>query len=120
MSRAPGISDLTEFVTPADVQRVLQCSRSTAYEHLRRASGRPPEQRGLLRVPVRTWERYIREHFEWQTSTRATGANTGAQSSTIGMAGVTSAQPSARTKGPLKLLLTASSAKPKIPITQPR
>ncbi len=44
---------LTVFVSVSDVQRALGCSRSAAYEHLRRAAGREQGVRGLLiRLPV--------------------------------------------------------------------
>ena len=44
--RASPIADMTVFVTAADVIAALGCSRSTAYAHLRRATGRGVEQRG--------------------------------------------------------------------------
>ena len=54
---------ITQFVTAADVMQALQCSRSTAYEHLRRAAGRLPGDRGMLRVAMATWERYAERTF---------------------------------------------------------
>ena len=57
---------ITQFVTVADVQEALQCSRTTAYEHLRRAAGRKAGDRGMLRVAVRTWERYVAQAFSEQ------------------------------------------------------
>jgi hypothetical protein len=43
---------LTMWVAAPEVRRALGCSRSLAYEHLRRAAGRPAGVRGLLRVPL--------------------------------------------------------------------
>lgn len=45
-------------LTPADVMARHQLARSTAYEHMRRALGRPRGVRGVLRVPVHVWDRY--------------------------------------------------------------
>src|SRR5215472_12003835 len=54
---------LTAFVRVKDVMRALGCSRSLAYEHLRRAAQRVPGSRGLLRVPGRVWEKYVLEVY---------------------------------------------------------
>ncbi len=43
---------VTVFVSAQEVRRALGCSRSLAYEHLRRAAGPEPGSRGLLRVPL--------------------------------------------------------------------
>ena len=59
----PNVVQLTRFVDAEDVTRALGCSRSTAYEHLRRAARRQQGERGLLRVPVTVWERYAAERF---------------------------------------------------------
>ena len=47
------------FVDVEDVMRTMKCKRATAYVHMRRAVGRKPGQRGLLRVPVYLWQRYV-------------------------------------------------------------
>ncbi len=55
------VLELTKWVGVVDVQAALGCSRTTAYEHLRRAAaqlGRPPGKRGLLRVSLEEWEHY--------------------------------------------------------------
>ena len=62
---------ITQWVSVKDVMRALSCPRSTAYLHLRRASGRKPGERGLLRVPLEIWERYAQEEFQCQGSTNA-------------------------------------------------
>src|SRR5689334_2764673 len=100
-------ASITECITAEDVQRALRCSRSTAYEPLRRASGRPPDCAGMmLRVSIRAWERYFRETFEqWQTSTKP-AANTTERSTTTSTVVDDSSQQSARTRGPLRLLQT--------------
>src|SRR6266849_3628210 len=54
---------LTAFVRVKDVMRALGCSRSLAYELLRRAAQRTPGTRGLLRVPVLIWERFVLEVY---------------------------------------------------------
>ncbi len=48
---------MTAFIRAKDVQRALGCSRSLAYEHLRRAAGRTGDQLGLLRVSASDWEK---------------------------------------------------------------
>ena len=48
---------LTQFMTPKEIQEALECSRASAYRHVRRASGKTG--RGLLRVAFEDWERYI-------------------------------------------------------------
>jgi len=54
---------ITIYVTVKEVQRAIGCSRSAAYEHLRKAAGRDKGKRGMLRVPVDRWERYASETF---------------------------------------------------------
>lgn len=54
---------LTVWVAADDVQRALGCSRSLAYQHLARAAGRETGARGLLRVPIATWEAYAAATF---------------------------------------------------------
>lgn len=54
---------ITFWLAVDDVIHALGCSRTKAYEHLRRAAGRRPGERGLLRVPAPVWERYAFEHF---------------------------------------------------------
>jgi len=109
---------ITQFVDASDVQQSLKCSRSKAYEHLRRAAGRRPSERGMLRVPARLWERYVKETFEWHGTESAKVS--GRSSTTIEMVGVDSGAPDARTSGQLKLLEGGSNEKPKIPIPRPR
>lgn len=58
---AARVLPITIFVSVEDVIAALRCSRSLAYDHLRRASGRPAGTRGLLRVPSLRWEDYLRE-----------------------------------------------------------
>src|SRR5229473_1150345 len=62
---------LTLFVSVADVERVLGCSRSTAYIHLRRVAKRPRGSHGLLRVSAHDWEKYINEVFSCGSSSEA-------------------------------------------------
>lgn len=59
------VLQLTRFVAARDVMEALGCSRTTAYEHLRKArGGRSDEQRGqMLRVPLQLWEAYARKVF---------------------------------------------------------
>src|SRR5229473_3793052 len=59
---------LTAFVRVKDVMRALGCSRSLAYELLRRAAGRTSGTRGLLRVPVLVWERFVLEVYRCGSS----------------------------------------------------
>jgi len=49
---------LEPCVSARDVMAALGCSRSAAYEHLRRASGRGEGTRGLLRVRQSVWNTY--------------------------------------------------------------
>src|SRR5258708_21045422 len=84
---------LTIWVGVKDVMHALGCSRSTAYEHLRRASGRSSGRRGLLRVEANVWERYAKEVFGCGStsevalggalSTSMAGASTGQPVATI-------------------------------------
>src|SRR5688572_10734326 len=71
---------LTSWVSAADVQRALGCARSTAFMYLRQAAGRPPGERGLLRVPVETWEAYAKEMI----GCPKTGSSSGVASGTAG------------------------------------
>lgn len=48
-----------ECVTPEQVIASLGCSRATAYRYMRRALRRVPGAKGLLRVPVEEWRRYV-------------------------------------------------------------
>jgi hypothetical protein len=64
---------LTKFVSANDVQRVLGCSKSHAYEHLRRATGKTGG--GLLRASVEVWEAYARSMFGGGTAAGATVTN---------------------------------------------
>jgi hypothetical protein len=116
VSRSPSI---TPFVDAADVQAALKCSRSTAYYHLRRASGRTSGTGTLLRVPLRTWERYAREVFECHGSGNCP-AEPFRRSSTIATASGASKARAAPIERRLKMLHGDSSGKPKIPIPQPR
>ena len=67
-------SAITYWVAVSDVARALGCGRTTAYAHLRRAAGRRPGDRGLLRVPAPIWERYAAEHLGPRSSNTAGGA----------------------------------------------
>jgi len=59
------VLSLTQYVGAVDVMTALGCSKSTAYRHLVAAAGaaRPENARGLLRVPLRTWEAYASATF---------------------------------------------------------
>jgi hypothetical protein len=46
------------YVSAADVQAALGCSRSAAYRHMRAAAGRPVGTRRMLRVTTESWRRY--------------------------------------------------------------
>jgi len=111
-------SSITEFIDAGDVAHALKVSRSTAYEHLRRAAGRPPGSRGLLRVPVRVWERYVKEVFEWPSSGSA--ARSIRPSTTTPPASGGGRPPTSPTLAPLTLLPGGSSAKPTIPTMRQR
>jgi hypothetical protein len=58
------VLELPVFVDVTDVMNSMKCSRSAAYEHLRKAGGRLPGQRGQLRVPIYVWLRYVRARFD--------------------------------------------------------
>ncbi len=75
---------ITMWVSATDVRRALGCSRALAYEHLRRASRRPPGERGLLRVPLDVWERYAREVLSCSGSSSEAGSGTGGSTRTAG------------------------------------
>lgn len=52
---------LMPYVGARDVVAQLGCSRAAAYRMLAEAAGRLPGARGMLRVPMATWERYLEE-----------------------------------------------------------
>lgn len=52
------------FVDVHDVMASMKCSESTAYAHMRAAIDRRPGERGLLRVPVYVWQRYVEQMFD--------------------------------------------------------
>jgi hypothetical protein len=56
----PGMS---AWVTPDDVQRRVQVSKTTAHEYMRAAAGRRVGTGALLRVPVDVWEQWARENL---------------------------------------------------------
>ena len=56
------------FIDVRDVMESMKCGRAMAYEHMRRAIGRKPGERGQLRVPVYVWQRYIEITFDPQGS----------------------------------------------------
>ena len=55
-----------------EAMQALGCSRSTAYEHLRRAAGRIEATGRLLRVPVEVWEHYVKENFSCSSTSAVT------------------------------------------------
>lgn len=57
------VINLPVFVDVHDVRKTMKCSRSVAYEHMRRAVGRQTGQRGQLRVPLYVWREYVDLHF---------------------------------------------------------
>lgn len=63
------LDGLTELIGVTEVRRLLGCKLSLAYEHLRRAAGRQPGERGLLRVTKAVWERYALREFNMSDST---------------------------------------------------
>jgi hypothetical protein len=59
---------LALFVAVGDAIQDLGCSRSLAYEHLRRAASRTPGKRGFLPVPLSLWERSTKERLPCASS----------------------------------------------------
>ena len=115
---------ITVFVCAADVERAVGCSRSAAYDHLRRASGRAPGARGMLRVSIATWESYAEK--TWGTEVRAVG------SSDVVASGTRTFTPTKTAKGgasksprgaliaqPRRPSIANSNGMPPIPITRP-
>src|SRR5687768_5500356 len=87
---------LTHYVSARDVQDVLGCSRSAAYDHLRCASGQRSRPRGLLRVALHVWEAYAERKFGgWNGSSSA--VESGGAGSTMRMASGSSARRSVAT-----------------------
>src|SRR5713101_231296 len=107
---------LTAFVRVKDVMRALGCSRSLAYELLRRAARRTPGTRGLLRVPVLIWERFVLEVYRCGSS--SVGESGGAGTTTMGSAAT--AQPNAGTSRLRSSSPETGSETPLIRVTQPR
>jgi hypothetical protein len=96
------------WVTTADVERQMQCARSTAHAHLRAAAGRHASTGKMLRVPPEVWERYARENLaegrsakRWPTTSTDADASGGASStSTAGGCDEVRAAPTKRQLGP--------------------
>jgi hypothetical protein len=107
--------DITIFVDAEDVQRALKCSRTSAYGHLRKATGRT-NGRGMLRAPVSVWEEYVSEVFGCDSTN--TG-RPGTRTSRLAVSAKGGAR-AARTGKQLKQWLESGSEKRLIPITQPR
>ena len=105
------LDGLTELIGAAEVRRVLGCKLSLAYEHLRRAAGRQPGERGLLRVTKAVWERYALREFNMSDSTIRLRPDPpdNAHRSRL-------ARGSVRTRGST----TKRSGEPPIPVTRPR
>lgn len=112
---------LTQWVSAKDVQKALSCSRTLAYEYLRRAARRPFGTRGLLRVPVDVWEAYARQTLmgraEPEPKCKPSGITTSQRSAGIGMQRLhelsrlseTLLTPGPRNKAPRPLALPAGS-----------
>jgi hypothetical protein len=108
---------VTVFVSAQEVRRALGCSRSLAYEHLRRAAGREPGVRGLLRVPLDVWERYAKEILACSGSSGVDASGTaGSTRTAVGSPGARSAA----IARPPSVSSASGSVMPRIPITQPR
>src|SRR5687767_8194509 len=55
---------LPNYVTVKEVMESLQCSRATAYEHMRRAlRRRPGDEKGIARVEEKVWKAYAADRF---------------------------------------------------------
>jgi hypothetical protein len=84
---------MTIYVKARDVMAALGCSKSKAYEELRKAAGRTVGTHACLRVTVEDWERYRREVEEgvdtWRRGDR--------RGTTSGSAGGSSTRPSTST-----------------------
>src|SRR5215472_16893184 len=107
---------LTAFVRVKDVMRALGCSRSLAYELLRRAAKRAPGSQGLLRVPVLVWERFVLEVYRCGSSSVAESGGAG----TTKTGGVSIAQPNPETSKRPNSLPATGRETPPIRIAQPR
>jgi hypothetical protein len=108
--------ELTIFVSAADVQRALGCSRSMAYEHLRHAAGRDFGDRGMLRVSIPIWEAYVEEVFGCGSTSEARSGGAHSTKTEFG----DRSRPSAKTKRRQSESLDRSSEMQQIPITRPR
>src|SRR5215469_5971275 len=107
---------LTAFVRVKDVMRALGCSRSLAYELLRRAAKRTSGTRGLLRVPVLVWERFVLEVYRCGSSSVVESGGPG----TLKMDSDAGAPPSAMTRKRPNWSPATGNETPQIRITQPR
>src|SRR5216684_2589735 len=107
---------LTAFVRVKDVMRALGCSRSLAYELLRRAAGRTSGTRGLLRVPVLVWERFVLEVYRCGSTSVVEPGGAGTSRTDNGRF----AQRGAETRRLPSSSPETGSATPPIRVTQPR
>jgi len=121
---------LRRWVSAADVQVALGCSRASAYEHLRRAAGRTPgavDAGRLLRVGLEAWEAYAAATFSSSTPASpppcpaSSGASpTGTRSTSTPEVPVVVAPPAAgRTKSRRHLSGARSSSASPLPKTDP-
>jgi hypothetical protein len=117
VSRPERVVPVTVFVSAVDVMRALGCSRSKAYEHLRRAAGRKPGLRSLLRVSVEVWESYVTEEFGCDSTSEGRRGGAG---STIRRETGSGRARTARTRAPQTPSHASSNATPRIRITLPR
>jgi hypothetical protein len=59
----PAPAGATPWISPADVMRLHQCSKSLANQYVRAAAGRTVGTGELLRVPLDVWEAWARENL---------------------------------------------------------
>jgi hypothetical protein len=61
---------LTVWIGPEHVVRSRGCAYTTACDLMRECLGRQPGERGLLRVPLPVWERFLMRKARLTVSTR--------------------------------------------------
>jgi hypothetical protein len=79
---------VTQYIGVREVMEALDCSKSLAYEHLKRAAGGLDTNGRLRRVALDDWEAYVRREFPGGERTWRTGSS-GGRKATSGTAGTT-------------------------------
>lgn len=114
------VIDLPTYYELADVRKMTGWKERTAYKHMRLAVGRAPGKRGTLRVPMATWQRYVREVLGWEPSESTNAAVSGGAGTTTRRARSSGKALSAATRRVLSHSSESANDPLTIPVIKPR